>query len=129
MSIDEEVERCRQDLCRYPLWSLDRLGLIADLSGALFSRYRQLGGMEYLEESITSSRQGIDAIDLCPIWKPHRPAFLSNLGIAVYTRFEQSGRMEDLEETISCHREALALRPHGHPDRSGSLTSLGTAVS
>ena len=129
MSIDEEVERCRQDLCRYPLWSLDRLRLIADLSGALFNRYRQLGRMECLEESITSSRQGIDAIDLCPIWKPHRSAFLNNLGIAVHTRFEQSGRMEDLEEAISCHREALALRPHGHPDHSGSLSSLGSVLS
>jgi tetratricopeptide (TPR) repeat protein len=37
--------------------------------------------------------------------------------------------MEDLEEAITCHREALALRPHGHPDRSSSLNNLANAVS
>jgi hypothetical protein len=42
--------------------------------------------------------------------------------------FQQSGRMEDLEEAITCHREALTLRPHGHPDRSSSLSNLGVAI-
>ena len=37
--------------------------------------------------------------------------------------------MEDLEEAITCHRQALALRPHGHPDRSSSLNNLANAVS
>src|SRR5260370_37459654 len=37
--------------------------------------------------------------------------------------------MEDLEEAIRCHHEALALRPHGHPDRSSSLINLASAVS
>ena len=36
--------------------------------------------------------------------------------------------MEDLEDTISCYREALTLRPRGHPDRSGSLDNLGSAL-
>jgi tetratricopeptide (TPR) repeat protein len=37
--------------------------------------------------------------------------------------------MEDLEEAITCHRQALALQPHGHPNRSGSLNNLANAVS
>jgi tetratricopeptide (TPR) repeat protein len=36
--------------------------------------------------------------------------------------------MEDLKEAITCYRQALALRPHGHPDRSDSLNGLGSAV-
>jgi hypothetical protein len=32
--------------------------------------------------------------------------------------------MEDLEEVITYHREALTLRPPGHPDRSSSLNNL-----
>ena len=44
------------------------------------------------------------------------------------TRFEQLGRMEDLEEGITCHRHALALRPHGHPNRSFSLSILANAM-
>ena len=34
-----------------------------------------------------------------------------------------------LEEAITCHRQALALRPHGHPYRSSSLYNLANAVS
>jgi len=37
--------------------------------------------------------------------------------------------MEDLEEATRCHREALNLRPHGHPDRSSSLNNLANALS
>jgi hypothetical protein len=32
--------------------------------------------------------------------------------------------MEDLEEVITYHREALTLRPPGHPDRSTFSTTL-----
>jgi catechol 2,3-dioxygenase-like lactoylglutathione lyase family enzyme len=36
--------------------------------------------------------------------------------------------MEDLEEAIIFYREALALHPIGHPDRSSSLSDLTKAV-
>ena len=36
--------------------------------------------------------------------------------------------MEDLENAIAYHREALTLRPLGHPDRSMSLNNLAIAV-
>ena len=32
--------------------------------------------------------------------------------------------MEDLEEVITYHREALTLRPPGHPDHSSSLDNM-----
>jgi tetratricopeptide (TPR) repeat protein len=124
--IDEEVERCRQRLRHCPWGSLDHLQSISDLSNALFDRFQQLGGIEYLEESITYYRQ---QINLYPIGNPCRPSRLNNLAIIVCTRFEQLGRMEDLEEAITCHREALALCPHGHPDHLSSLSNLGGAVS
>jgi len=37
--------------------------------------------------------------------------------------------MADLEKGISYHREALTLRPLGHPDRSSSLNGLANAVA
>jgi hypothetical protein len=48
-------------------------------------------------------------------------ASLHNLVTAVSTCFHQLGKMEDLEEAITYHRQALVLRPPGHPDRSTSL--------
>jgi hypothetical protein len=40
------------------------------------------------------------------------------------TRFGQLGDMEDLEPVITYDRQALALRPRGHPDRDRSLISI-----
>jgi hypothetical protein len=37
--------------------------------------------------------------------------------------------MEDLEDAISYHREALSLRPPGHPNRSSSLNNLANVLS
>jgi hypothetical protein len=37
--------------------------------------------------------------------------------------------MEDLEEAIAWYRQAVALRPPGHPDRSESLDNLAITIS
>ena len=44
------------------------------------------------------------------------------------TRFQRSAT-DDLEDSITCHREALALRPHGHPAWSSSLVDLANAMT
>ena len=119
-NLEKEVDNCRRKLLECPSWRLDsRCQLLDDLSNALYDRFEQLGGIDYLlvEESITCSRQGLN---LCPIDDPNRSDFLNNFASAMTTRFKQLGRMEDLEEAITCHRQMLALRPHGHPDRSTS---------
>ncbi|KAG1869359.1 CHAT domain-containing protein [Suillus subalutaceus] len=43
--------------------------------------------------------------------------------------FEHRSNNEDLDQAIALHREALALRPVGHPDRSSSLNNLATELS
>jgi hypothetical protein len=68
-------------------------------------------------------------LNLCPIGIP---IIIQNLLVTSppTLKFAMSswGRMEDLEEKITCHREALALRPHGHPDHLSSLGKLANAV-
>ena len=116
-NLDKVVEDCRRELLECPSSPPDyrRLRLLLDnLSNALYDRFRQLGGIAYLEESIAYYHQ---TFDLCPIGHPDRSSSLNNLATAVSTRFEQLGGMEDLEEGITCHRQALALRAHDHPDR------------
>ena len=54
---------------------------------------------------------------------------LNNLANSLHTRFKQSGRTEDLEDAISFHRQALTLRPPGHPGRSTSLNNLAVVLS
>ena len=80
----------------------------------LYNRFKQLGGIEYLEESITCWHQGLN---LCPIGDPDRSMYLNNIGAAVAARFNQLGRMEDLEEAITCLVS--------HPDPMGIFIDMG----
>ena len=67
-NLDKKVEDCRRKLLKRPWWSLDtRYQLLDKLSDALRDRFRHLGGIEYIEESITCNRQGLN---LCPIGHP-----------------------------------------------------------
>ena len=53
---------------------------------------------------------------------------LNNLANAISIRLDELGRTEDMEEVIIYNREAITLRPLGHPHRSRSLTSLADSV-
>ena len=94
-NLDKKVEDCRRNLLECPSWRLDsRCLLLDDLSCALYHRFQQLGGIEYLEESINCWRQGFN---LCPIQDLNR-----------------SEQLGDSEEAITgtCHRQAVALLSH-----------------
>ena len=127
--LDKKVEDCRRKLLRCPSRRLDSWyhgRLIIDLASALFDRFQQQGGIEYLEESITYYRQ---SLNLHPIGNFNHSTILSNLANAVSTRFHQLGGMENLEEAITYYRQALALEPHGHPRRPSTLNNLAIAAS
>ena len=70
-----------ENFLNVPSWRLDsRSQLHNDLSNALYDRFDQLGGIEYLvEESITCWRQ---SLNLCPIEDPNRSVFLNDLRLA-----------------------------------------------
>ena len=113
--LDKKVEDCRRKLFKCPSWLLDSWchwllleSQLCNLANALYDRFEQLGGMEYLEESVTYFRQ-LQRFNRCPIRDDYRSAYLNGLAYAIHTRFEQLGGMEDLEEAITCHRQALAL--------------------
>ena len=95
-----------------------------DLAEALDDRFKQLGGIEYLDESITYRRQ-LERFNRCPIGDDKRSSYLNDLAYALHDRFMQLGGLEDLEEAITYHRQALALRP----DNSTFLDNLAYAVS
>ena len=122
----KKIEDCRRKLLECPSSRLDsHCQLLDDLSNALYHRFQQLGGIEYLEESITCWRQ---SLNLCAIGDPNHSVLLNNFASALTTRYQQLGRMVDLEEAITCLRQAIALLPHGHPNRSESLNYLANAV-
>ncbi|KAF8436265.1 hypothetical protein L210DRAFT_989995 [Boletus edulis BED1] len=102
-------------------------------------RYEQVGVMEDLDEAIALSHE---ALDLCPKGHPDRSMSLSNLAtrlsiryqqlsLATHlsTRYKQLGVVGDLEEAIALGRQALELRPEGHPNRSTSLNNVAADLS
>ncbi|KAG1717956.1 CHAT domain-containing protein [Suillus lakei] len=68
-------------------------------------------------EFVTSNRF---VLDRCPVGHPDRSAALANLA---WARFEGDARkdLQDIESTTSLFRDALVLRPQGHPDHVLSL--------
>jgi CHAT domain-containing protein/tetratricopeptide (TPR) repeat protein len=54
---------------------------------------------------------------------------LGNLAIQLSTRFDHRGDAKDLDQAIALAREALALHPVGHTDRSKSLGNLASLLS
>ena len=108
-NLDKKVDDCRRKLLECPSMLIDsRRQMLDDLSNALYHCFQQLGGIEYLDESITLRRQ---SLNLCPIGDPNRSVILNNFAAAMTDRFKQLGRTEDLEEAIACCRQALALQP------------------
>ena len=53
---------------------------------------------------------------------------MHNLANALQACFEQHGQSTDLDEAIEHLYAALELRPHGHPDRFGSLNNLADSL-
>ncbi|KAF8431596.1 CHAT domain-containing protein [Boletus edulis BED1] len=54
---------------------------------------------------------------------------LNKFASRLSTRYKQLGRVVDLDDAIALRREALKLRPQGHPDHSVSLTNLTVCLS
>ncbi|KAG1775553.1 CHAT domain-containing protein [Suillus placidus] len=67
-------------------------------------------------------------LDQCPVDHPDRAAALANLASARLIGYIQKD-LQDIDSTISLFREALALRPQGHPDHTLSLYHLTEALT
>ncbi|KAG1797950.1 CHAT domain-containing protein [Suillus subaureus] len=66
-------------------------------------------------------------LDQCPVGHPHRAAALTNLA---WARLEGYARndFQNIDCIVSLLREALALRPQGHPDHPSSIHHLLKAL-
>ncbi|KAF8132911.1 CHAT domain-containing protein [Boletus edulis] len=96
------------------------------IASRLSTRYKQLGRVVDLNDTIALRREGLG---LRLQGHPDRSTSLNNLAVDLSTRYNQLGVMADLDEAIVLDREALELRPQGHPDRSMSLNNLAVRLS
>ncbi|KIK17650.1 hypothetical protein PISMIDRAFT_49171, partial [Pisolithus microcarpus 441] len=79
-------------------------------------------------EGITLNR---DSLELRPVDNEEgdRADSLNNLAVCLYLRYRELGAVDDLEEAVALGREALALRPPGHPCYDTPLGNLGVYLS
>ncbi|TEB23414.1 TPR-like protein [Coprinellus micaceus] len=154
--LEEAIMLHRQALELRPLCHPDRLLSLNNLASTLQTNFKRSGFVGDLEEAIGLHRQVLElrpsghpgrssslnnlANALQTNFKQsgrsssshrailNRSSSLNNLADTLQTNFEQSGFVGDLEEAIMLHRQALELRPSGHPGRSSSLDNLASAL-
>ncbi|KAG2353169.1 CHAT domain-containing protein, partial [Suillus spraguei] len=66
-------------------------------------------------------------LDQCPVGHPHRAAALTNLAWARLQGYTRN-YFQDIDSITSLFREALALRPQGHPDHPSAIYHLLKAL-
>ncbi|KAF8545967.1 hypothetical protein OG21DRAFT_1278881 [Imleria badia] len=86
--------------------------------------YRDDPRKEYVAASVGHFK---DALSRCPQGHKCYPAALCNLARAHFIQ-RQINRSVELSTAISYYREALKLRPVGHPDRPGTLLLLADVL-
>ena len=102
-----------------------RLVELTDKGHNSLIRYRELKGQRDLNESI---RYFEHARDQCPQSHPSRASVLFNLATAKLIHCRMNDMTPDLDVPINLYRDALRLRPPGHPDHPLTLLSLGIAL-
>ncbi|KAG2034421.1 CHAT domain-containing protein [Suillus americanus] len=102
-----------------------KIARCADLGHIRFADYIRSGSNVYLLNSAMMYFQWV--LDQCPVGHPDRAAALTNLAWARLHGYIQND-LKDIDFTTSLFRDALALRPQGHPDHRLSLYHLTQAL-
>ncbi|KAG2346327.1 hypothetical protein BDR05DRAFT_906639 [Suillus weaverae] len=97
----------------------------ADAGHARFVEYMTSKTVSYLNDAVEHFQS---VLDQCPVDHPDRASALANLASARLEGYIQKD-LQDIDSTISLLREALALRPQGHPDHPLSLYYLAEALT
>ncbi|KIK42397.1 hypothetical protein CY34DRAFT_145932, partial [Suillus luteus UH-Slu-Lm8-n1] len=97
----------------------------ADAGHAQFAEYVSSESVSHLNNAVEHFQL---VLDQCPVDHPDRAAALTNLA---WTRLKGyiQGDFQDIDYVTSLFREALALRPQGHPDHPLSLYHLAEALT
>ncbi|KIK37191.1 hypothetical protein CY34DRAFT_810585 [Suillus luteus UH-Slu-Lm8-n1] len=96
-----------------------------DAGHAQFARYVLSMTVSHLHEAVQHFRL---VLEQCPVGHPDRAAALTNLAWARLKGYIQYNR-HDIDSITSLFRDALALRPQGHPDHPLSLYHLTEALN
>ncbi|KAG2038422.1 CHAT domain-containing protein [Suillus americanus] len=99
------------------------IGRDADAGHARFAEYNE--GENDLDDAVEHFQL---VVDQCPVDHPDRAAALTNLAWARLKGYIE-GDFQDIDSVTCLFREALELRPQGHPDHPLSLYYLTEALT
>ncbi len=103
---------------------LARPAALANVGGALETRYALLGRVDDLDRAIELTRLAVAAA----AGRPERARYLSNLGAGLRTRYGRTGDHSDLVEAVGAAQEAVAATTAADPEWAGRLANLGSAL-
>ncbi|KAG2041184.1 hypothetical protein BDR03DRAFT_979626 [Suillus americanus] len=89
-----------------------------------FSTYVSSKTVSHLNDAVKHFQL---VLNQCPVGHPHRAAALTNLAWAHLQGYIRND-LQDIDSITSLFREALALRPQGHPDHPLSIYHLLKAL-
>ncbi|KAG2142429.1 CHAT domain-containing protein [Suillus clintonianus] len=95
-----------------------------DAGHARLAEYMSSGTVSHLNDAVKHFQL---VLDQCPVGHPDHAAALTNLAWARLQGYIQED-LQDIDNITSLLREALTLRPQGHPDCALSLHSLIQAL-
>jgi hypothetical protein len=94
------------------------------LAGDLYAHFQWNGDIGHIHEVVNLSRKALVEYSA----DGERSFFLSVLSYTLKLRFHHLRNPSDISECILLNREALSLRPPGHPARQISLNNLAKAL-
>ncbi|KAF8132951.1 TPR-like protein [Boletus edulis] len=116
-NLQEGIVLAREGLELYPPEHPSQRIVLAMTALWLGTQHRRVSG-------VGSIILGREAVKPCTEKDGDRWVALNKIASRLSTRYKQLGRVVDLDEAIVLDREALELRPNGHPDRSMPLNTL-----
>jgi tetratricopeptide (TPR) repeat protein len=116
MSCLEVAVRLRPDNAEY--WY--------DLGRTYYTAAQWSGSVEAHDRAVIAYQNALQGADEPTQHDPGR--FSGAVAAALHERFKAVGRPEDLDQAVALHRDALAMRPPGHPQRDQSLNNLAISL-
>ncbi|KAG1769132.1 CHAT domain-containing protein [Suillus placidus] len=96
-----------------------------DAGHAQFAQYMTSKAVSHLNDAVEHFQL---VLDQCPVDHPDRASALTNLAWARLKGYIEED-FQDIDTITSLFRDALALRPQGHPDHTISLYCLTEALT
>lgn len=123
---DAAIEAGRRAVAAAPAGHPDRAAMLSALGAALLARFEEGNGdRDDLDGAVNA---GEEAVATAGRDIHSHAGHLYGLGNALHARFRRGGAEADIDAAAAALRDAVAVTPTGHPDKSMFLNSLAACL-